>query len=120
MYPYLTGSASWYLLTLITQVFGIRGYIGDLLVDPALDIAWLNDDGQVSVRTPFAGCLLQIIIHNPRRIVPSKYRPARIVHSGKTLQATRHGNGLLIPRHVIQALPGQGWQQLEIYLEEFP
>ena len=29
LYPYLTGSASWFLLTWVTQVLGIRGEWGD-------------------------------------------------------------------------------------------
>lgn len=34
MYPYLTGSASWYLLTLLTEVFGVKGRLGDLVIAP--------------------------------------------------------------------------------------
>lgn len=36
MYPWLTGSASWYLLTLVTEVFGVKGQLGDLLLQPKL------------------------------------------------------------------------------------
>ena len=36
MYPYLTGSASWYLLTLVTEVFGVKGELGDLALEPKL------------------------------------------------------------------------------------
>ena len=32
MYPYLTGSASWYLLTLVSEAFGVKGQLGDLLL----------------------------------------------------------------------------------------
>ena len=28
MYTYLTGSASWYMLTLVTEAFGVRGTSG--------------------------------------------------------------------------------------------
>ena len=34
LYPYLTGSASWYLLTLLTKAFGVCGHLGDLIVCP--------------------------------------------------------------------------------------
>ena len=34
MYHYLTGAASWYLFTMITEVFGVRGVFGNLLVHP--------------------------------------------------------------------------------------
>ena len=36
MYHYLTGAASWYLFTMITEVFGVRGVFGNLLVHPKL------------------------------------------------------------------------------------
>ncbi|MCM8791802.1 MAG: cellobiose phosphorylase [Candidatus Omnitrophica bacterium] len=35
-YLYLTGSASWFVLTLITEVFGIKGLFGDLVIEPKL------------------------------------------------------------------------------------
>ncbi|MCD4685888.1 MAG: cellobiose phosphorylase, partial [Anaerolineae bacterium] len=34
MYTYLTGSASWLLLTLTTEVFGVKGDLGDLALEP--------------------------------------------------------------------------------------
>lgn len=36
MYTYLTGSASWLLLTMVTEVFGVKGKLGDLLLQPKL------------------------------------------------------------------------------------
>ncbi|MFH1441261.1 MAG: cellobiose phosphorylase, partial [Candidatus Omnitrophota bacterium] len=39
MYSYLTGSASWYILTIVTQMFGVRGNYGDLIIEPKLTVA---------------------------------------------------------------------------------
>jgi len=117
MYPYLTGSASWYLLTLITQVFGVRGYLGDLVINPALDNSWFDKTEKVSIRLPFAGRLLQIVIHKPQQFDPDESRPVSIKHNGITLPASPHENGLLIPRHVIQALAGQASYQLDVLLD---
>ncbi|MCA9396535.1 MAG: cellobiose phosphorylase, partial [Candidatus Omnitrophica bacterium] len=36
LYHYLTGSASWLITTYLTQVFGIMGHLGDLLITPKL------------------------------------------------------------------------------------
>ena len=36
MYLYLTGSASWYIYTLIEEVFGIKFALGDILLEPKL------------------------------------------------------------------------------------
>ena len=50
MYPYLTGSASWYLLTLLTEVFGVKGDLGDLVLAPKLVAAQFDS----RVRRPSA------------------------------------------------------------------
>lgn len=36
MYTYLTGAGSWMVLTVLTQMFGVRGKAGDLLFSPQL------------------------------------------------------------------------------------
>ena len=36
LYAYLTGAASWYMLTMITEVFGVKGQLGDMVIAPAL------------------------------------------------------------------------------------
>jgi len=39
MYSYLTGSASWYVLTLLTETFGVKGKDGDLFIEPKFSAA---------------------------------------------------------------------------------
>jgi cellobiose phosphorylase len=68
MYPYLTGSAAWYLFTLLTQAFGIHGRLGDLVLEPKLAAAQFAASDRLSVRTVFAGKTLEIEYHNPRRL----------------------------------------------------
>ena len=65
VYPYLTGSASWYLLTLLTEAFGVRGKLGDLQLTPRLVQEQFNAEGEASVRTFFAGRKLDISYQNP-------------------------------------------------------
>ena len=67
MYPWLTGSASWYLLTLLTEVFGVKGDLGDLVLEPKLVAAQFDSQGDASIRTRFAERDLEIVYHNPRR-----------------------------------------------------
>ena len=55
LYHYLTGAASWYLLTMLTQVFGVRGAAGDLVIEPKLLREQFDADGKASVDFPFAG-----------------------------------------------------------------
>ncbi len=54
LYHYLTGSASWLFLTVLTEMYGIQGRLGDLTIKPRL-VKDQFEDGQTSVSTTFAG-----------------------------------------------------------------
>ena len=45
LYAYLTGAASWYMLTMITEAFGVRGEIGNLVIAPALMAEQFDKEG---------------------------------------------------------------------------
>ena len=64
MYPYLTGSASWYLLTMLTEVYGIRGDLGKLVLEPKLTLEQFGPDGIVGVNTLFANKKIFVRYHN--------------------------------------------------------
>ncbi|HIE11626.1 MAG TPA: cellobiose phosphorylase, partial [Kiritimatiellae bacterium] len=49
LYPYLTGSAAWLVYLLLTQVYGVRGIRGDLLLDPQLGKEDLDQGGVTMV-----------------------------------------------------------------------
>ncbi len=55
MYSYLTGAASWYMLTLITEVFGVRGEGGDLVLQPKLVREQFDENGEARLELTFAG-----------------------------------------------------------------
>lgn len=67
MYPYLTGAASWYIFTLQTQVFGVRGDEGDLLLSPKLITEQFDSDGKASICVDFADALLEVVYINTSR-----------------------------------------------------
>jgi len=107
MYPYLTGSASWYLLTLLTQAFGVRGQMGDLELSPKLVPEQFDAEGKASVCTWFAGRQLQVIYHNADRLDYGKYALEMILLDGHSLEFEKWSHGFTIPREVITNLdPG--------------
>ncbi|WP_195989850.1 cellobiose phosphorylase [Clostridium sp. D53t1_180928_C8] len=61
LYNYLTGSASWLLLTMVEEVFGIKGDLGDLVIMPKLDASQLDSEGKCSVTSLFADKLITFI-----------------------------------------------------------
>ncbi len=65
LYHYLTGAASWYMLTMITEVYGVRGENGDLAICPKLVREQFDETGRASLVLPFAGKNFRIVIANP-------------------------------------------------------
>ena len=55
MYHYLTGAASWYLLTMVTEVFGVHGELGDLVIAPKIMGSQFDASGRASLTFLFAG-----------------------------------------------------------------
>ena len=64
MYQYLTGAASWFMLTMITEVFGVRGEAGDLILYPKLLACQFDENAAASITIPFAGKNFTIIYRN--------------------------------------------------------
>ncbi|MFC1620681.1 GH36-type glycosyl hydrolase domain-containing protein [Candidatus Omnitrophota bacterium] len=83
MYHYLTGSASWFALTMLTQVFGIRGNMGDLLIDPKLTKEQFVKSTKISIDTNFAGRKIKTTYINPRKLDYGKYKIGKIVINEK-------------------------------------
>jgi cellobiose phosphorylase len=74
LYHYLTGSASWYVFTLLTQVFGVRGEAGDLLIAPKLMPHQFDRRNEARVEAWFAGSRVRITFHNPKRVPYEKIK----------------------------------------------
>lgn len=116
MYTYLTGSASWLLLTLLTEVYGVKGDYGDLRLEPKLTAEQFDAAGEASVITSFAGRQLQIVYRNLQRAEYGDYRIGQVALNGVTLDSSSREGGCLIPRHVIEALPKGAVHRIEITL----
>jgi cellobiose phosphorylase len=105
-YAYLTGSASWYVLTLLTQVFGVRGQGGDLLVAPQLVPAQFDAKGKAAVQLNFAGCRLTVNVWNPKRVRPEDAEVVAIRSADGPVPFSRPGRGeALIQREIVAQHP---------------
>lgn len=116
MYPYLTGSASWLLLTQLTEVFGVKGVYGDLMLEPKLVKPQFDQDGKASVETLFADRMFRIVYSNPEGADFGGYRIKGVTLNGQPAACDPSGNGCLISRSVLEALPKDGVHQLEVLL----
>jgi cellobiose phosphorylase len=107
MYPWLTGSASWYLLTMVREVFGVGGISGDLLIDPKLVSSQFDGSGKASLTTIFADKLIEVTYHNPDRLDYGRYRVISISIDGKTTSCSFHHGKPVIARAAIMDRPAQ-------------
>lgn len=117
MYAYLTGSASWLIFLFLTQVFGVRGELGDLVLDPQLTREDFGRTDQVSVRTTFVDRPLHITVTNPERLEAGRYR-VTAVRAGTTPLACTPlpPGGIRIARRLIAQLPPRTLTTLRVSL----
>ena len=107
VYHYLTGAASWFLITAVTEMFGVRGSFGDLLLAPALMPEQFDADGKAEVSLRFAGRPLRIVYFNEGRLSPEDYRISRAELQGRVI--AENERRLLIPRtEIVNAGKGSG------------
>jgi cellobiose phosphorylase len=104
MYSYLTGSASWFILTVLTQAFGVRGEYGDLVIEPKLTAAQFKESGVISIKTVFLKRSLQIRFLNPCQKEFGQYRISQARINDRPIRQGIAEGRLLIPRRKILAL----------------
>lgn len=83
VYHYLTGAASWMLLTVVTRMFGVRGAMGNLVFDPQLLPEQFDGEGKASLSLVFAGKKIKVEYKNPEGLDPREYRIGEILVNGK-------------------------------------
>ena len=103
MYHYLTGAASWYMMTMITEVFGVHGEAGDLAVRPKLLKKQFDENGTASITCRFAEKEFEIIFKNADGLEFGKYRIGRADCDGKALEITDKSQ-IHIKREVFESL----------------
>lgn len=86
MYHYLTGAASWFMMTMITQAFGVRGEAGNLLLAPKLTAEQFDEQGRASLSLVFAGKKLEIVYENEGMKEYGDYTVGSASCSGAELQ----------------------------------
>ena len=101
VYHYLTGAGSWLAMTVLCEMFGIKGDQGDLVLQPKLMREQLDENGRASAEFVFAGRKL---------CVTYQMDAGRTVQSGPqwkvlelSIDGAAHPAGR-IPRSVIEAL----------------
>ncbi len=108
MYHYLTGSASWLLLTLRRQVFGIRGLWGELKIEPKLVKEEFTQAGEAAIRTVFAGKELEIVYKNPQALDYGQYVIKNVMVNREKINIETDRRSIVLPKKFLEKLaPGK-------------
>ena len=102
LYHYLTGAASWYMLTMVTEVFGVHGEIGNLVFEPKLLQKQFDAEGKAGISLTFAGKKLQITYENAEQKEYGKYEIKKIMIDERTLEVS--GEKVVLDREIIEGL----------------
>jgi cellobiose phosphorylase len=105
-YMYLTGSASWYVLTLLTQAFGVRGLKGDLLIAPKLEPDQFDKKGLATVHVRFAGANVTVRYQNRQRLAHARARVVSVKSEGADVPFARLShNEIVVSRTTLAQRP---------------
>jgi len=118
LYHYLTGSASWLILTVLTQVFGVRGLYGDLLLAPKFTQEDFREGAEIGVEAQFADRRYTIVYRNAKRLSYEHYGVTAVSLNGKVLKDLKlDGKEALIPRELLLKFSRKGENKLIVTLE---
>ena len=58
----MTGSSSWFLMTLITEIYGVKGEMGMLKIEPKLSSNYFDENNQSVISTIFSTYKIKVFI----------------------------------------------------------
>lgn len=115
LYAYLTGAASWYMLTMITEVFGVKGQLGDMVIAPALMPEQYDQEGKASLKIEFAGRKFSIHIFNREKKEWNRVQIKEAFCDG-TLLSAEGGRQARLKRSEIEKLTLEKVHEINIIL----
>ena len=72
------------MLTAVTEMFGVHGDIGDMVIHPKLVKDQFDSKGNAKLQLQFAGKDFQVIFINPQKLTYGEYVIKKAVCDGRT------------------------------------
>ncbi len=114
-YHYLTGAASWLLFTVLQQMFGICGKLGDLCFYPKLMAEQFDEKGIAGITFDFAGYHFHVVYVNEHKLDYGFYR---IVNAKGDMELTPVRDGFILERAKLKDLDTDKIYKIRLYLGE--
>lgn len=96
MYHYLTGAASWLMLTTLTEMFGVKGAYGKVRFEPKLLAEQFDAQGKVSVECVLMEKKLHVTYHNPKHLEYGTYKMRKVAVNGHVQETKANVNAFEI------------------------
>lgn len=116
MYHYLTGAASWLLLTMLNEVYGVKGLVGDLIIEPKLVKEQFDKNNSTKVFTNFRNKKLNIEYKNINNLEYGEYKIASVNIDGENLKIGLPQVCVTISKEIMDKLEGNKEHELIIEL----
>ncbi len=85
MYAYLTGSASWMILTMVQEVYGIKSDLGQPIFEPKLLLKQFENSDEIKISTLIGEKLVEVVYQNPLRLEYGEYEIGEILVDEKVV-----------------------------------
>ena len=115
MYHYLTGAASWYMMTMITEVFGVHGRTGILTVCPKLMREQFDEEGRAIIRLTFGEKKFEVVYYNVQKLQYGDYRIRKAFCNKSEIKHTEFE--AFVEKSTIKALDNESVHKIEIVLD---
>ena len=114
MYHYLTGAASWLILTVLTEMFGVKGKMGDLFFEPKLMLNQFDDENKAVIKMTFADRRFDIEYINNDLKECNEYKISEIIIDDRNYEFEKLP---MIKRSNIESLEKEKVHNIKIILE---
>ncbi len=94
VYAYLTGSASWMILTMVTEVFGVKADLGLPIFEPKLLLEQFDEKTELKIETVVGNEIVEVIYQNPLRLTYGEYEIDNVMIDEKNVDFSRTAFGI--------------------------
>jgi len=102
------------MLTLVTESFGVRGLLGDLVPEQKLVAIQFDQEDKSCLVVNFAERELEIVYTNHDRLEYGDYRIGSVYKDGKVIELT--GSSVIIPRNSTTSIKTNRIQFIKVEL----
>jgi cellobiose phosphorylase len=101
----------------LTQIFGIRGEYGDLVIEPKLVAVEFKTQNTISISTSFAQRRIEVRFINPSKKDFGKYSISKIILNGRVVAKDLNRGRFVILRDRLLSLTNNNYNIIEVILD---